>query len=227
MNDDRQSIYYRTKIVPAVIGRGADTYMAFVSPGDERALPPTETISLELTCTNRHLPEQLKIGDISVPTGNSPEFARFRNISPITPSVLPPLDRGLHWQLISNMSLNYISLVNLDALRLILSTYNFQAYYDRQATRAHELRMEGLENIRCTPIDRLLKGSPVRGLRIDMDMRQSKFAGEGDMYLLASVLNEFFALYATINSFHLLVVRNVERGEEYQWQPRIGQRPLL
>ena len=227
MEDDRQTIYYRTRLVPAVIGRGADTYMAFVSPRDEQAFPPTETVSIELTCTNRDLPEKLRVGDISRPTGSSPEFARCRNISPVTASVLPPLDRGLYWQLISNMSLNYVSLVHVEALRLILSTYNFQAYYDRQAARAHTLRMEGLTNIRYTPLDRLLKGSPIRGLCINMEMDGSKFAGEGDMYLLASVLNEFFALYGTINSFHQLVVRNVDRGEEYQWPARIGQQPLL
>lgn len=225
--DDQRTVYYRTRLVPAVIGRGADTYVAFVSPGDERAMPPTETISVELTCTNRHLPEKLRIGDIATPTGSSPEFVRFRNITNVTTSMLPPLDKGLHWQLISNMSLNYISLVSIDALRLILTTYNFQAYYDRQAARAHELRMEGLDTIGFKPIDWLFKGAPIRGLRIDVDMIESKFAGEGDMYLLASVINEFFSLYATINSFHQLVVRNVERGETYQWPARIGQQPLL
>jgi type VI secretion system protein ImpG len=225
--DDRRTVYYRTRLVPAVIGQGADTYIAFVSPGDEQAFPPTETVSIELTCTNRDLPEKLRVGDIAMPTGNSPEFARFRNILPITPSVLPPLDRGLHWQLLSNLSLNYMSLAHVEALRLILSTYNFQAYYDRQAARAHALRMEGLTSIRYTPRDGLLKGSPIRGLRINMDMQESKFAGEGDMYLLASVLNEFFSLYTTINSFHELVVRNVDRGEEYRWPARIGQQQLL
>lgn len=225
--DEQQAIYYRTRLAPAVVGRGADLYMAFVTSNERQVLPPTETISLELTCTNRHLPEKLRGGDIAMATESSPEFARFRNIVPVTPSVLPPLEEGSLWRLISNMSLNYRSLVSLDALRVILSTYNFQAYYDRQTARAHELRLEGIEQIRVQPIDRLLKGSPVRGLQIDMEMRESKFAGEGDLYLLATVLNEFFSLYATINSFHQLTVRNVERGEVYRWPPRIGQQPLL
>ncbi len=225
--EDQQTLFYRTRLVPAVVGRGADTYISFVAPGEKHALPPTEIISIELTCTNRHLPEKLMGEDICVATANSPEFARFVNISPPTPSVFPPLDKGLHWQLISNMALNYISLVNVDALRVILSTYNFQAYYDRQAARAHALRLEGIEQIQSKPIDRLFKGTPIRGLSIQMDMRESKFAGEGDLYLLASVLNEFFALYATINSFHQLVVRNIERGDVYQWPARIGQQPLL
>jgi type VI secretion system protein ImpG len=223
----QHTLHYRTKLVPAVIGRGADTYISFVAPRHKGVLPAAETVSVQLTCTNRNLPEKLMAGDIAVPTGNSPEFARFLNISHPTPSVLPPLDQGLHWQLISNMALNYISLVNVKALRVILSTYNFQAYYDRQLARAHELRLEGLEQINARPTDLLFKGTPIRGLRLHMDMRESKFAGEGDLYLLASVLNEFFALYTTINSFHQLQVRNVERGEVYQWPARIGQQPIL
>jgi type VI secretion system protein ImpG len=225
--DAQQTLHYKTKLVPAVIGRGADTYVSFVAPRHKGVLPATETVSIQLTCTNRHLPEKLAVGDITVPTGNSPEFARFLNIAHPTPSVLPPLDQGLHWQLISNMALNYISLVNVKALRIILSTYNFQAFYDLQLARAHELRLEGIELINAQPDDKIFKGTPIRGLRLRMDMRESKFAGEGDLYLLASVLNEFFALYTTINSFHQLQVRNVERGEVYQWPARIGQQPIL
>lgn len=223
----QQSIYYRARLVPAVVGQGGDTYISFVSSDDRHALPPTETLSIDLTCTNRNLPEKLMVGDISIPTGSSPEFVRFLNISRVTPSVLPPLDQGLHWQLISNMSLNYISLVNVEALRIILSTYNFQAYYDQQAARAHELRLEGIDNITRIPIDLVFKGAPIRGLKIQLGMTESRFASEGDLYLLASVLNEFFSLYASINSFHQLVVRNAERGEVYQWPVRIGQQPIL
>ena len=92
----------------------------------------------------------------------------------------------------------------------------------------HAVVREGLKAlINAQPDDKIFKGTPIRGLRLRMDMRESKFAGEGDMYLLACVLNEFFSLYATINSFHQLMVKNVERGEEYQWPARIGQQPLL
>jgi type VI secretion system protein ImpG len=238
--DDEQGIYYRSRLVPAVIGRGVDTTVSFVTAAEKWQLPQTETISIDLTCTNRHVPERLRagdpeglrgerprVGDISVPTASSPEFADFHNILPLTPSLLPPVQEGLLWQLISNMSLNYISLVHEEALRAILTTYNFRAFNDRQAAQAHRRRMEGLGSIRTKPLDLLLRGSPIRGLHISMEMRESQFSGEGDLYLFASVLNEFFALYATINSFHRLEVRNTERGEVYRWPARIGQQPLM
>ncbi|MNH47814.1 hypothetical protein D3C73_1573100 [compost metagenome] len=57
-------------------------------------------------------------------------------------------------------------------------------------------------------------------------MDQQGFANEGDLFLFASVLNEFFALYASLNSYHELVVKSTQ-GEVYQWAPRMGQQPLL
>ena len=87
--------------------------------------------------------------------------------------------------------------------------------------------MDGLLQARVEPIDLLHRGLPIRGLRTHLEMRESNFAGEGDMFLLASILNVFLALYASVNSFHQLVVRGVEHGEVYQWPTRIGQQPLL
>ena len=123
--------------------------------------------------------------------------------------------------------LNYLSLADVEALRVILSTYNFQAYFDRQAERAHELRMEALTAIRLEPATMMFKGLPVRGYRILLDVKSGNFTSEGEMYLLMTILNEFFALYASINSFTQLVVRDIDRGDEYRWKPRIGQQPLL
>jgi type VI secretion system protein ImpG len=220
-------IFYRQRVRPAVVGRGVDTYVSFVTTGERFAMPGTETISLELVCSNRNLPEKLRPGDIGSPTGNSPEFADFQNITAVTPSLPPPLEAGLHWQLISNMALSYVSLTDLEALRVLLTSYDFRAFYDRQAERVQQLRMEGIADVEVATVDLLYRGLPVRGLRTRMGMRESKFAGEGDMYLFASVLNEFFALYASINSFHELSVRGMEGGEVYEWPPRIGQQPLL
>jgi type VI secretion system protein ImpG len=210
-----------------VVGRGLESYVSFVDAGDTRSVPPTETVSLQLTCTNRHLPEKLRAGDIATATGTSPEFAKFRNLIPARPSATPPLGGGLHWRLISNMSLNYVSLLRIEALREILAVYDFRAMHDRKAERESKLRLEGLVSVKSEPIDLLRRGLPVRGLRTQIDMRESNFADEGDMYLFASVLNEFLSLFASINSFHELIVHGIEHGETYRWPARSGQQLVL
>lgn len=223
----KESVYYQTRLVEAVVGEGTDIYVSFVSADQKTVVPPTETISIDLTCSNRNLPARLKVGDVSVATTTSPEFARFRNITPITRSLRPPLGKGLHWRLISHLSLNYLSLTSIEALRGILELYNYQAVYDRQAARENILRLEGLVSLSAKPVERLVGGAPVRGMSIQLEMNEQSFAGEGDMYLFATVLNEFFALYASLNSMTELTVRGTKFGEQYKWPPRLGQQALI
>ena len=223
----QKEAFYRTRITPSAITDEAETYISFVTVSERPQLPGAETVSIEMTCTNHQLPEKLRIGDVRVSTSSSPEFAIFQNILPCTKSIPPPLEGDMQWLLISNMALNYTSLTNVDALKVILSAYNFPAFYDKQAARINELRMSGIESIHVAPMTLMFNGLPARGLRTRLGMKSSKFTNVGDMYLFAAVLNEFFALYASINSFNQLTVKDVERGEEFQWQPRIGQQPVI
>jgi type VI secretion system protein ImpG len=223
----REDIFYRTRLQEAVVGRGTDSYISFVNNQDMTEMPATEVVSAELTCSNRSLPSQLRPGDIRVPTDNSPEYATFRNITTVTPSVPPPLGGELHWRLISHLSLNYQSLSRIDALRKVLSIYNFQALHDRQAARASELRLQGILSVKTHPAERLFRGTMVRGTQMQLELQEDRFAGEGDMVLFATILNEFFSLYATLNSFSHLEVRGTQQGETYQWPPKLGQQSII
>lgn len=222
-----QDAYYQTRLRPAVVGDGTDAYISFVTVGGSNVVPETETISLDLMCTNRRLPTQLRVGDINAPTSNSPEFARFRNITRLTPSIPPPLTGNLHWRLISHLSLNYLSLNSVESLRGILELYNFRAVYDRQAARANQLLLEGIHDVQIFSDDRLFHGAPIRGITVNIGLQEDNFTNEGAMYLFSHVLNEFLALYATLNAFTQLTVKGVKYGEIYQWPPRLGQQILL
>jgi type VI secretion system protein ImpG len=41
------------------------------------------------------------------------------------------------------------------------------------------------------------------------------------------VLARFFALYASINSFHQLDVINTTNNEHYTWPPLTGRQPVI
>ena len=223
-----KDIYHQTRLDNAVTGEGTDTYISFVSADERYVVPPTETISIDLTASNRNLAARLKVGDVTVPTASSPEFARFRNITPISRSLRPPLGKGLHWRLISHLSLNYLSLQSVEALRGILELYNYQALYDRRAA-AREHPPAGGARLARSPAG----PTPDRRLSGPRDQHHDGHEGgqlrrrEGDMYLFATVLNEFFALYASMNSFSELHVRGTRFGEVYQWPPRLGQQTIL
>lgn len=214
--------YYSVRQRPSLLHGGLDTCLGF----GVRDTLAQETLSIELMCTNQNLPHRLQLGDIDQPGEKTPELLSFRNISPVTQSFAPPLDQDFLWKLISNMSLNYLSLADVNALKVILETYDFPRYHDEQTEKASKCLLDGLKSIRHQHVDRLHRGLPVRGLRTELTIDPQGYIGEGELFVFASVLNEFFALYASLNSYHELRV-NSTQGEVYQWTPRMGQQPVL
>lgn len=218
--------YYRLRVRPSHKDGGTETYISIIHTPEHPAQPQGETISLELTCTNRHLPRELGVGDICVHADNTPDTVTFRNITPVVPSFNPPLEGDMLWRLLSNMSLNYIALTDIPALRAVISAYNFRARYDRPQARMLEKMLKGMVSISSSETDRIHNGLPVRGAVTTLVLDQRFFNCEGDLYLFGSVLHEFFALYATVNSFHQLIVVEAKRGEEYTWPARLGRTKL-
>lgn len=62
---------------------------------------------------------------------------------------------------------------------------------------------------------------------VDRGVLQPAFLCEGDLYLFSCVLAHFFALYASINSFHQLEVINTTNNEHYTWPIQTGKQPLI
>jgi type VI secretion system protein ImpG len=218
-----EATYFQARLRPSVVDDRVDTYVAFVDSRGESALPALETATFKLTCSNRRLPEALQVGDIHVPTDSSPAFVKFRNITPATSSATPPLGGDLHWRLISHLSLNYVSLVDAEALRGVLELYNFQVMRDPRAARANTRRLQGIHALRSEPAEALVRGSVVRGTAINLDALEDHFAGEGDLFLFSTILNEFLSLHATLNSFTQFSVHGLQGGETLEWPHRIGQ----
>ncbi len=221
------STHYHDRVRASVVDDRSEHYLSFVDVRGISAIPPVETISVSLTATNRRLPEGLRIGDVSVPTDSSPEFVRFKNLTVPTPSVAPPLEGDLHWRLISHLSLNYISLTSVEALRGILELYNFQAMRDPRAARANAMRIRGIERLRSRPAMVLVRGAPIRGWDVELDLLEDHYAGDGDLHLFAALVNEFLSLHTTINSFTRLRTRGIQHGEEMTWPSKIGQKTLI
>lgn len=213
---------YSIRQRPSAQHAGLDTWLGF-GGGLES---DQQTLSIELTCTNHNLPRQLQIGDINQACEQTPQGLSFRNICAPTASFSPPLDQDFLWRLISNLSLNYLSLSDINALKVILETYDLPRYHDRQAQKTSERRLDAMRAVSHAAVDRLHLGLPFRGVRIDLTIDPQGFLGQGEVFLFASVLNEFFALYASLNAYHELRVISTQ-GDVYLWLPRMGQQPLL
>lgn len=226
-HDPRSSTYFQTHVVPNITGkdmrRGTDTYISFVVGGQVGELPSEETISLELTCTNRDLPAALRAGDICEPTDTSPPGIKFRNLIKPTATIAPPLGKALHWRLISHMSLNYVSLADHEHFKELLRVYDFQSEHDAQQAIAHQRLLDGIIRLQSEYHERLIRGSAVRGAQVSLELHEDHFAGEGDAYLFAAILDRFVALYATLNAFTQLTARFTKSGQIYQFPVRWGE----
>lgn len=212
--------YYKSIIKDNIQETKYDHYISFVSDMNKVLENTRETVSIELDCTNHNLPELLGIGDICVPSQNTPSYIDFKNITLPVKSVRAILDETLQWKLISNLSLNYLSLTKLEILKEILLIYDFLSVYDIQAMRRTEKRLTGMEFIHTRPIDKVVKGVVYRGQKSELKINSNNFLCEGELFLFGSILAEFFRLYGTINSFHILEVVNTSNNEIFKWEQR-------
>ncbi len=224
--DGPETLLYKLRIAEALTTSGTDTWVTFLE-GGAPAVSDDETVSLELTCSNRDLPTSLGLGDLDQATPDSPSFATFTNVTPPTPPVPPPLRGDVFWSLISHLSLNYLSLLQVEALREVLRLYDFRAPTDRQAERALDRKLAGIVAIGREPRLRIHQGATVRGVGVALTLDEEKFGGEGEVFLFGSVLERFLAQYVSLNAFSQLTVRGKKFGEEHTWPPRCGDRSIL
>ncbi len=215
--------YFRELMKPRPSNDGFSHELSFVLHEDRAAVPLEETLSIELTCFNRQLACELAIGDVCIPGDGIPEGVRVENITRPTPPVFPPLDGALDWTLIANLSLNYMTLLDQRALIALMAIYDVLPMAEQRAGQAARKRVEGMVSFSTAPQDRVLHGLPISGLKSVMTLREDCFQTEGDMYLFASIVAEFYRLYTTTNAFHELEVRGVMHGEVYRWPAIIGR----
>lgn len=222
-NQDEQQAYYRLRYKPGIGPHDIETWLSFnnVGPGESLA----ETISVDMTCCDHSLAYLLREGDISVPGDSMPQYAHFKNIGGLSATYAPPMSGDTLWKIISNMSLNYQSMADVHALQVVLETYDFPGAYDDKHARRTRKMLQGIRSITQRNADRIWMGLPVRGICTDIELDVSHFLCEGDMYLFASVLNEFFSSFTSLNTFHQLQVKSSE-GVVYSWAPRMSQQVL-
>ncbi len=229
-DDAREAYWFVSRRPSARKGdSGTDVWLSLVDLNFDPALPAAETLSVQITATNRDLPGKLPFdeerGDFEL-EGAAP-VARIRALVKPTPTVRLPLTGEHQWRLVSHLSLNYLSLVDggVDALQEILKLYDFSG---SSVVRQH---IEGITNVRSRSVVRrpssLSWSGLCRGVEVDLEFDEKKYVGSG-VFLFASVLERFFALYSSINSFTQLVATSQQREEPIKrWPPRVGEQILL
>ena len=209
---------------------GSETFISLVDSQQAPYRHDLRQLGLSALCTNRDLPLFMSVG-----SGKTDfTLADSAPVSAIRCLAGPSRPRASHahdnkaWRLISQLSLNYLSLSEQGqgaaALRELLRLYGD----DNDA--ALQLQIEGLREVSSKPCTRRLPmPGPIvfgRGLEITLEFDENAFRGTG-VFLLGAVFERFLTRYVSINSFTETVLRTTERGEIMRWKAKPGRRPTL
>ncbi len=228
--EKRQTFWHATRQASAKRNdEGTDMVLKLVDLSGRPAHPDAEALTIRCLCTSRDLPNRLpfgnEAGDFEIE--GMPSIKRIVALKKPTAALRPPVGKGALWRLISQLSLNYLSLVSegREALQEILRLYNFgeSTFLEKQ--------IQGITEIRSARhFARVISEGGiafVRGTRVEMTFDEEQFVG-GGVYLFASVLERFLGLYVSMNSFSQLVAKTTQRKEILkEWPPRAGEAVLL
>jgi type VI secretion system protein ImpG len=220
---------------------GTDMFLSFYEPAELDGEGATE-LSLRTLCSNRHLTEQLPVGEGG---------ADFRLLDDVTLDVMciagptPPREPVVSqlrsrsetaslgtvtWRLLNMLSMNHLGLVergsgkNAAALREVLSMFG------DLADSATERKIRGIRNVDSRPVIRRVRErtgiGAGRGIEITVTLDEKAFEGSG-AFLLGAILDRFFAEYSALNHFTQTVICTTERGEIMRWPTRMGSRRPL
>jgi type VI secretion system protein ImpG len=208
---------------------GTEVSISLVDLEMVSASPDANSLTVRTTCTNRDLPSRLPFGSINgdFTIAGIAAMKRIVPLRKITPPLRPELGKGALWQLVSQLSLNYLSLVEggEEALKELLRLC------DVGRTAYSQNVINSITSIQSKPhFSRLISEHGIsfaRGLRIEMEINEDQLTG-GGAFLFCTVLDRFFALAASLNSFTQLAVNTSQRkGGLHEWHPRSGRKLLV
>jgi type VI secretion system protein ImpG len=213
----------------AELSPGYELELSIVDVDFDPAVPQTDTLSLQVTATNRDLPGLLSFGapggDLFIEGGSVAREIRFMRKP--TPTYRFDGGKGGLWRLISHLSLNHLSLSGrgVEALKEMLRLY------DLPRDASNRRQVDGLRTIAFLPATAWLEGEPfatfVRGTEVRLTVDEESFVGTG-LSLFAAVLDRFFGLYVHINSFSKLTVISARTQQPlFECPPRNGATALV
>lgn len=211
---------------------GTDVFLSLVDLKFDPNVPYEKTLLINTTCSNRDLPAKLPY-NLEHPklqcVEGAPPCERIRCLTQPSVTVRAPMRNHARWRLISHLNLNHLSLTGRDdaksALKEILRLYDF-----KESRVTHAL-IESIYDVDTRAISAPLtidgRATMCRGIEVEVTLDDSQLTGSS-AYLFAGVLEHFFGLYCSMNSFSRVLVK-IKNKEGYlkKCAPRAGEKILL
>ena len=208
---------------------GTDVFLSFVDTDGALAHPDGDSATAQLVCHNGTLPKLLPTGDPEGDFDLREGAALWRTETLISPTAFVPArsEGALLWRLVSLLSLNYVSLFDNGpgALQQLLALHNVREL------DASQKQIQAILAVSSGPAYTRIRSDHglvfARGHRIELTLDEDQFGG-ASVYLFASVLERFFGLYTSLNSFNVLRVQTPQRKDPLrEWPPRAGWKALV
>ncbi len=210
---------------------GSECFLSLVDAQDAPYPDEVRHITVDALCTNRDLSLLTPVGtgetDLTLLSSAPVDSIRFV-AGPSRP--VPALaEREITWRLISHLSLNYLTLTDLDPEQGAAALRELLTLYARLGATGAQAQIEAVQQLRVQAINRRVPGrGPIvfgRGVQLDLLLDEVPLAGQSP-WALGAVLEQFFARHVGINAFTEFNLRSTQRGTIAQWAPRIGRRPV-
>lgn len=209
---------------------GSEVYLHLVDSAQLLLQAEITALSVTALCTNRHLPLTIPIKqhdtDFFVDAGIPATCAKCL-VGPTRP-IHSPAEGAVSWRLISQLSLNYLSLVDSEqgtaALRSILELYTESNHEDAVHWTKSLIGVKSKSIIRRHPAAGPV--SFIRGLEVTLTLDDSRLAGHSP-YALGAMMSHFLARYVSVNSFVETVVETTRRGVIGRWTGHQGSQHIL
>jgi type VI secretion system protein ImpG len=232
--DERQPARYwiaRRDEAVAALSPGYETEISVIDAGFDAMAAYTDTLSIELTCTNRDLPARLAVGL------EGGDLFMARSAEPPGPLVVTMLRRptqarrferrdALPLRLASHLALDELSLadLSLSALKAAL------VLYDVRRSAVSLRHIDGIAAVQSRATEIELPGNPfttkVEGIEVRLTIDESHFVGASIAGFVGAI-NTFLGYCVQMNSFVQLIVESKNTGEEVmRCKPRSSERVL-
>jgi type VI secretion system protein ImpG len=211
---------------------GSECFLSLVDANEAPFDTQLRQVTVEALCTNRDLsllaPASNTGSDLTLQASAPVDSIRFV-AGPTRPT--PALaEREITWRLISHLSLNYLTLTDLDAEHGAAALRDLLGLYARLGASGAEAQIGAIQKLAVKEVNRRVPGrGPIvfgRGVGLDLMLDEIPLAGVSP-WLLGAVLDQFFSRHVGLNSFTEFILRSTQRGEIAHWHPRIGRRPSV
>ena len=211
---------------------GSELFLALVDSHQAPYSSALRQLGIDTLCSNRDLVLSMPVGtgktDFTLESGAP--VAAVRCVAGPTAPVPSSAEGETAWRLVSHLSLNYLSLLDQDAQAGAAALRDLLRLYCGSGDAAALRQIDGVRSVTAESIVRRLPvPGPIsygRGLRVCVTLDESAFAGSG-VFVLGTVLEQFFAKYVSLNAFTETVIRSVARGDIMTWPARVGRCEIL